>query len=713
VGRGHSALTSCARCGSVPPLSGAEVYLELIALALAVLPLGAIGMRLAERAIGRTLSLTIPERLILCFYAAGAAFFVLASLPLAIYGVVLVAVVLVGGVVGYGVLAVSERGLGLRAVLSFARSFPALVVGGLTLALLGVEVAGAAPLLVGNVFDGSVHSLFITLLLRNHTLPWTLSPYASVGVTYPQGAPVWMSLPVLLFDWPVVSAPVDLPPLFLALSAPAAYCLGFRLAQGTSPTSAAEIGMVFSAFFALVAAFPRLWIGGSFDVAFGFGLFLATVGWIVAAAREPNLPWRAVAILGVLVGIQFSLSLMLGIAELLLLAGYAIVYQRASIAGLARWAVRWLAVVAISAGFLVRSLLGVAVWFRDPGHVLTPVGQRPLAPSMLAPLLTSRNLDGELNPFVLFKPKLSPFPWMSLEIMVLVGAGLVLAGALVALPPVRRAIPVPSELATSVLIGTLIAFVSAGGLILAESVTGPAGVISVTNSDEASAVLFTFYEMLAVLPLIAVVGWWRDLRPQNPAKVPETESTGPSDTSRVGPCGRGRFRSGPAARVRPRGHRPGGAGLHHRPHRPVRERDPGGPRGTRVGRRSPSDVLPRPRRSRFGGPVPSRVRAGHARLPHVPHSHQPVVSPPRRGAHLGQLLRSGPGAAARVGDLGSAGHRHELRRVPAVPARAAHRFAGLPDPGSERHRCRSRIHPGSDRYRLLSLRDVEGPRRVS
>ena len=522
MGRGHSALTSCARCGSVPPLSGAEVYLELIALALAVLPLGAIGMRLAERAIGRTLSLTIPERLILCFYAAGAAFFVLASLPLAIYGVVLVAVVLVGGVVGYGVLAVSERGLGLRAVLSFARSFPALVVGGLTLALLGVEVAGAAPLLVGNVFDGSVHSLFITLLLRNHTLPWTLSPYASVGVTYPQGAPVWMSLPVLLFDWPVVSAPVDLPPLFLALSAPAAYCLGFRLAQGTSPTSAAEIGMVFSAFFALVAAFPRLWIGGSFDVAFGFGLFLATVGWIVAAAREPNLPWRAVAILGVLVGIQFSLSLMLGIAELLLLAGYAIVYQRASIAGLARWAVRWLAVVAISAGFLVRSLLGVAVWFRDPGHVLTPVGQRPLAPSMLAPLLTSRNLDGELNPFVLFKPKLSPFPWMSLEIMVLVGAGLVLAGALVALPPVRRAIPVPSELATSVLIGTLIAFVSAGGLILAESVTGPAGVISVTNSDEASAVLFTFYEMLAVLPLIAVVGWWRDLRLHNPAKLTET-----------------------------------------------------------------------------------------------------------------------------------------------------------------------------------------------
>lgn len=495
------------------------LVLELIGLLVAFVPTGALLLRLAERLLGRPLPLQTVERTILSFYVAGALLFILASVPVPIYGSWLVVGVLALGAAGYGWLVYRERGSGPRSALAFVRTSPGALLVALTVGLLAVEVAGAVPLVIGNTLDGSIHSLFVLLLLRNHTLPWTLSPYASVGVTYPQGAPVWMSAPVVLFGWPIVWAPIYLPPIFLALSAPAGFCLGSRLAQGVRGVSASWAGLLCASFFALVANWPRLWIGGSFDFAFGLGLFLVLIGLIVTFARASPPRWGEVVAFAALVGIEFSLSLMLGAAAVLLLAAYILFFQLGRGSIVARWFPRWLTVVAISAGFLTRSLVGIAVWFSYPGHVLTAAGQPPYAPSQTLPTLSYRYSSMELNPFVLFKPKLSPFPWVSLEVAILLGAGLVLGLMVVVSRTAERRSGLPRDLVAIVFVGTLTMALMTAAILIGDATTGASGILTVSNPDEASAALFLFYELLAVIPLLAAAAWLADAS-RRPSTVP-------------------------------------------------------------------------------------------------------------------------------------------------------------------------------------------------
>lgn len=509
------------------PLPAVEVFFGLIFLATAVLPLGAALLRLGERIFRCKGSLSPPERLLLAFYVSGATLFVLASLPIAFYGYALLITVLVGGAGAYAAICYWDGGAGLRTTLSFVRTAPGVLLAVLTIGLLAIEVDGVAPVILGNMDDGSLHSLFVNLLLTNHTLPWTYSPYATMGVTYPQGAPVWMSVPVLLLGWPIVSAPVDLPPLFLALSPVAAFCFGQRLTTGLSKISEGWAGLLFAALFGLVFTWPRLWIGGSFDFAFGLPLFLLLLGWLVPLVRTSSRSWKEVVAFGVVVGVECSLSAILGVTVLLLFAGYILVLRGRSGPGLRVWAVRWLAVLAISAGFLVRTLVGIGVWFSYPGHVLAPVGNSPPASSGLSPSATYGNVNGELNPFVLFKQKVSPIPLLSLEIMLLLAAGLVLIGVVLIFPGSRVREHLPRPLVLPIVVGTVVAFVETGAVLVADAATqNGAGVSSLLYIEEPSAILFLFYELIATLPLLAaaglVSGW---VRRASPAAYREPKSS--------------------------------------------------------------------------------------------------------------------------------------------------------------------------------------------
>lgn len=504
------------------PLSGLQVYVDLLGLVLVTLPLGAVLLRAGERLAGRRYKVTVPERLLLAFYVSGASLFALASIPVPWYGSSLVFAVLSAGAAGYLALAFRERFRGAREALRFGASSAGLVLIALSLGLLAIEVDGAAPLLLGNMLDGSLHSLFVNLLLRDHTVAWTLSPYAEVGVTYPQAAPVWMSVPVLLFGWPVVSAPVDLPPLFLALSAPAAFCLGGRLFARSGGSFSTNPALLCSAFFGLVTTWPRLWIGGSFDVAFGFGLFLLLVGGIVAYARRPPEGLATVGLLGIALGIEISLSLMLGAAALALLAGYLLAFRVRSVRDLARWGPRWLAAFGIAAAFLTRSFVGIAVWFSYPGHVLTPVGSGLAAPVTTPVVLSRLVIDRELNPFDLYKYKVSPIPWLSVEITVLIAAGMLVCLAGLLSSRAREFLCLDRSILWTVAVGSVVAFGAAALILLAQLVTGPAGALTVTNADEASAVLFVFYELLAVLPLLVALEYLTGRRVSPP---PPSEPT--------------------------------------------------------------------------------------------------------------------------------------------------------------------------------------------
>ncbi len=493
------------------PLLAATIWLELVAMAVAVLPLGAILLRGGERLFRRRFGLAAPERALLAFYASGAFLFVLASVPIAFYGLPLVSGAILVGAIGYAVLSVQEGGKGLRFALNFARTVPGTLLALLTLGLLAVEVYGTAPLTLPNMLDGSLHSLFVNLLLSNHTLPWTARPYAPVGVTYPQGAPVWMSLPVLLFGWPIYSAPLDIPPLFLALPVVASFCLGQRLSHGFRLMSAAWVGTLFAAFFALIATWPRLAIGGSFDFAFGFPLFILALGWLIPLAQSPVPSHAGVLAFGVVVGIECSLSLMLGMTLLVLLAWTILLLSSPEGPSTRTWILRWLAVVGISAGFLVRSLIGIVVWFDYPGHVLVPAGSRPYPPSGIAQPLTARILNGELNPFVLFKPKLSPIPWFSLELMILTAAGLVVLLLAIAGRRGRLRNYLPEPMSRWIIVGTTAAFTLVLAILLADAFSlSVSGVGSVTDYEEASDVLFFFYELIALVPLIVAAAFLAD-----------------------------------------------------------------------------------------------------------------------------------------------------------------------------------------------------------
>jgi uncharacterized protein (DUF486 family) len=490
----------------VLPLPEADLWFGLLFVVVAALPLGAVLLRLGEWILRRKISLSTPERLLLAFYVSGGALFVLASLPIAFYGYALLVTMFLGGGVAYAAICYKEGGVGLRSSLSFVGTVPGIVLGLLTIGVLAVEIAGVASLTLANTVDGSLHSLFINLLISNHTLPWTFSPYAPMGVTYPQGAPVWMSIPVLLLGWPTVSAPLDVPPLFLALSTVAAYCLGQRLSAELPPLSGSWVGLLFASFFGLVFTWPRLAVGGSFDFAIGLPLFILLLGWIVPLVRVPGGSWKEVIAFGVTVGIECSLSAMLGVATLLLLAAYILIFRVRPSPRLREWALRWLAIASICAGFLVRSLVGFAVWFSYPGHVLTPLGNPPPVHSPVPQPLTYGNLTGELDPFILFKPKISPIPALSLEITMLLAVGLVLIGLLLVFPRNRIGRYLPRQLALWVGVGTLVMFAETCAIIVGESATlNPSGIGTIFYVEEPSMVLFLFYGLIALLPLLAAV----------------------------------------------------------------------------------------------------------------------------------------------------------------------------------------------------------------
>jgi hypothetical protein len=496
--------------------------LGLLFLALAVLPLGLLLIRGLERFLGRRLGMSAPERLLVALYASGGLLFLVASIPLPIFGLPIVPGLLVVGAIGIGILWLRERAEGLRGFVRWASGIPALLLGAGSLGLLALEVGSVASLSFANTYDGATHALFANLILRNHTLPWTLAPYANTGVEYPQGAPVWETLPTLLLGWPVLAGPVLLPTLFLSLTPVAAFSLGVRLNEsGTVDSNLA--GLLFAGFFGLVAAWPRLFVGGSYDFAVALPLFLLVLGWIAPLTRVPPRPWREVAAFGALVGVATSLSAMIGL-ELLLLAGVfwfaTAVANRGSLKAVAG---RWLVTSAITVLFLSRSILGVVLWRGYPGYILSDAGSPPyvtLPATLLTPSLTYRSVTGELDPFVLWKYKLSPIASMSLLLAILVGVGLVLlAVRLMSRGPGDRW-GLPDRMVRTILLGAITTFATTA-LILIAGVGGfPLSVQTLTNVEEFSIVLFVFYELIALLPLVTSLGVLASSYPGSAKKDP-------------------------------------------------------------------------------------------------------------------------------------------------------------------------------------------------
>jgi len=472
------------------PASPGEVVGGSLLLLVALLPTGLALLKGVERILGRTFRLSIIERLLIAFYAAGALIFVIVSIPVPVYGAPLVVVVLALGAVVYGLFAFWDKGRGLRAGAAFVLTPTAIVLG---LGFLGLLVFEVVPIWnhpFPNAWDGSVTALWMNLTLRNGTLPTTLSPFASAPVIYPLATTVWMTLPVLILGWPVVQTPVLLPPLFLSLTVPAAYVWGARWGGGSS-TSGRWMGLLFAAFFGLVASWPRFYTGGSYDFAFALPLFLLALALVPAFVRIERIAVSQVLAFGLLAGVLASLSLAAGEALIVLVLAFAIATHWRDANAL----VSWLGRAAIVAGFEVLfTLRSVVAWVVYGGSGYTPGSEFGT--------LNQRLIEGELDPLVAWKDKMSPLGWLSFELQVLLVVGLVLAAwALVRDPNRPRFLPL-SRFASDLWVGTAAMFVLTG-VLLFTALPGPVAsdIRSVTNLDQSSILLFLFFSAGCVFPL--------------------------------------------------------------------------------------------------------------------------------------------------------------------------------------------------------------------
>jgi hypothetical protein len=486
------------------PLPVPVVYLELLILVLAVLPLGCTLLRGLEFASRRRLPITPPERVLVAFFATGALLFVVASLPLALFSYATVLVLLGAGVLGYGILAIRESGVGIRVTLGFLRTPVGAILTLGSLGLLALEVVGGQVLLPNGV-DGTVYSLFVNVLILHHGVTSTLSPFATTGILYPQGAPVWMSLPVLLFGWPIVSAPVELPPLFLSFTVVAAFCLGERLKPRIG-LSTPWAGLLFAGFFGLLASWPRLYVAGSYDFIFSLPMFLVTLGFLEAYTHRPSRPWPEVLALGTWLGALCVISLAIGTALLLLTIAYV---------GLSTWhrpdrswraeATRVASVVVIPLAFLARSFVGLAMWFDYPGHVLTQTGSPPYAP--LATTVIYSGWATQLDPFSPWKPKVSPIPLLFLVIEILLVAGIVICGLALSSAKDRLGLSPLDRFSQWVIVGIATLVLEISIFLLGVSADPSiSGIQAFVNVWESSFLLFILYSLVAIIPLVVALG---------------------------------------------------------------------------------------------------------------------------------------------------------------------------------------------------------------
>ena len=501
----------------------------LIVLFLILIPLGDVLLRVAEWLVGYRFRLMVTERVLLAFFASGGLLYVIASIPLPIYGLPLLAGLLVIGAVAFAILVVRDHAKEFRATVNELLSWPVLAVIFGSLGLLALEVASGS-LLLPNGVDGAVHALFVNEILRNHSIPTTLAPFSADGVIYPLGAPVWMTLPVLIFGWPIVTAPVILPPLFASLSVAAGFSLGSRL-SGEARSKVPWTGLLFAAFFGLVASWPRLYVGGSYDFIFALPLFVVALGlfrdWMVTGLTST----RSALALGLFLGCITALSAAVGVSLILLMGGWILVFRRASRVSLGSTLLRFLAAVGVAAIFVVRSVVGVVEWFNYPGHVVTDAGSSPYHA-----IVTGSVYGGwivHLDPFVPFKWRVSPIPLLSVVLQILLVAGIVLSAWVLLRPhsgPSRYLAP---ALVRWVGASTVILFGETAALLALGMANGSvSGIQSVTNVWETSILLFLLYQLIAVLPLVAATSYLRD----RPAASSAADAPGsPSVPDKTGP----------------------------------------------------------------------------------------------------------------------------------------------------------------------------------
>jgi hypothetical protein len=487
---------------SLPGPSGLTWALELLLFVGAFVPAGELLRRVAARWVSLFRNLGWVERLLLDLYLGGGGLYVLATVPLGLFGLPLVVAYLVGGAAVLLFVVLWNRGpppasVNRKPFGGVTNLLPALLVVGATVAVFAIEVGVGEGVPTGNSFDTSLLADYVALLLLHHQVPVSLAPIAPQLTSYPQGATVWLAAAQLLYSLPAARTPLLVTPLFLSLSPLAGYVVGRR--QLGSPWAGVAVGLTF----ALLGSWTRVMVATSNDFVFSFPLVL----WLLARLdlwRGGHAPrWPDALAYGAVLGYSAALNpvgaewlfptlVVLG----LIAGGFQGAYLRAAVP-------RWVGALATSLLFVSPALwtilAGGGTLFASAGAVTVP------SPTGL-PGISPAQLVGSIDPF-LFRAHdiwLSPFPALRFELAVLLVAG----AAVLVIPDLFRRLgpsgpPFRQLVAMTLVVAILILLVEVGA---AQGFRALNGLALISSSAEVSIYLFAIYTLLAAIPIYLLIG---------------------------------------------------------------------------------------------------------------------------------------------------------------------------------------------------------------
>ncbi len=487
-----------------PGPSGFGWAVTLLVWALSIAVVGEVVRGVGSRKVSFWRTAEPIERGLLDLYLGGAVMYLVAALPLGVFGLPAVEAISIGAA---GVL-VARLGLARRRgtpssapdlVGRLIRPWTLVAIAS-ALGLFAVELAAALPVATGNTYDSSLLTTYVALLLQHGTIPLSFRPYAQAAILYPQATTVWLAGAQTTFGLPAARTSLLVTPLFLALEPLAGFVFGRKLFGSDRGGACAAIVL------AWLGPGTRGWVGGSNDFVLAAPLVLLlaseVVGWIGPAVPS----WGDAVGFGVLVGYSAAIN-PVGAEWLLPAIGLAAALGRPGLWDApGRWLSRWGAALGASFVGVSPSLYTLVRGLRSPGFV-------PGAPSSLASSPTGISVAqffGSIDPF-LFRSgdvELSPIPLVRLELALLLVLGVV--GLLVA---------VPSSLGPAMdrfrrwSLGAGIAIVGWLALLVAAAPAGSPlrGISYITNESELSACLFLVFSLVATLPLLACLDRLRDV----------------------------------------------------------------------------------------------------------------------------------------------------------------------------------------------------------
>ncbi len=243
------------------------------------------------------------------------------------------------------------------------QSLDYLIVFAMFLFVLILHFVFLSGFVLGGVFDESIHSLKVQLILENNCVPLTMQPYLSEGIIYPQASHVIFAFAYYMLNLTVPKAVYYVTILFKSLSVVGAYFLGKKL------SSHRAYPLLLSFVFAFVSSWPMYVSWGSNPFLIGVPLYLVGLGLLFPLVRsgEKN-SFAELAAVGLLFG--FSGAVIVSYVQaLIVVALFAFVYWAAKRRDFARRKISEFSMVLLfSLVSLAPVLYRFLAFYQYPGH---------------------------------------------------------------------------------------------------------------------------------------------------------------------------------------------------------------------------------------------------------------------------------------------------------------------------------------------------------